>query len=259
MTEHRKEKLTFGQKGLVYKQHKSVADLAASVSLDTSLCKLYRPLISISSGLTHETDKVSARKYLQLAGQSVSIDDEAEFLSSITNSKRAVHRRYDEILTDSLSLKPTNKFKFNILINDIGVYIPDLIKDFVIDPRNVFEHEFKMPGKKSAQGSYEVARLFLDSTELLVGNLIRSLELGVFETIVGDFKEMLKGLEVNFGKHTTKEGNRFLVNYYDEGATGDYVIIDMDHNNYKELVFLAIKFSRMGKQGSDPRRLLLSS
>lgn len=242
-----KTKLIFGHKDLVHREHRSIAEMATAVSFDLTLCKFKIPSVRCLMGFEVAENKVSAKKYLKFSLENIQKNNESGFLDSITNSKRAIIRRYDEILSDCLSLQPTSKPKFKILTNELGIYIPGLIKDFVIDPRNIFEYEYGIPDNKTAQRAYEVARLFIDSTELVLSDLIKSIEFGVFEHKFGR-ENMLRGFDIRFGKHTSKNGNRFLITYeQDNGATGDYCLIDVDHKSYNNFIFLASKYSRAGE------------
>jgi hypothetical protein len=48
---------------------------------------------------------------------------------------------------------------------EIGISIPNIVYELIIDPRNQLEHEYKIPKSKEAKHAVELAELFLASTK----------------------------------------------------------------------------------------------
>jgi len=46
------------------------------------------------------------------------------------------------------------------VLNELGVSIPQIIKELVIDPRNEVEHKYHMPTRQAARQAIEIAELF---------------------------------------------------------------------------------------------------
>ena len=51
------------------------------------------------------------------------------------------------------------------VLNELGVSIPQIIKELVIDPRNEVEHKYQMPTRQAARQAIEIAELLLRATE----------------------------------------------------------------------------------------------
>jgi len=125
--------------------------------------------------------------------------------------------------------------KMEFIKDSLGIFIPTLIKDFVVDPRNDLEHAFKSCTEPEAIKACEIARLFIDCTsKYLCRSWIREVEIG-FKTnpFVLD-----TGFDISFGENTSKQTlKRFLFVYSENGAnTGDYYLMDSKHSEYLNLV-----------------------
>lgn len=152
-------------------------------------------------------------------------------------------KRYNEILFDTLdleySLKNDTKFigvkKFKFLNEDLGVFIPDLIKDFIVGPRTNIEHEFDYGTREDAIRAYELAKLFVDCTD-------KYTESGIVNGFSIDDKSNIinigRGVKVSFGKNTDSQTKkRFIFTYYEDGInTGDYFILTSLHKEYLNLI-----------------------
>ena len=50
-------------------------------------------------------------------------------------------------------------------LREIGMRVPDVIRDLVFDPRNEAEHEYEPPDQRTARRASEIAHLFVEATE----------------------------------------------------------------------------------------------
>ena len=156
-------------------------------------------------------------------------------------------RRQDEILSDILDIKSKNlngKAIFKFLSEDLKISIPNLIKKLIINPRNNLEHDFSIPTESDAKDAYELASLFLASTEkYLTDSLVSPLEIGIFsQEPFSSFERVKKWITISFGEDTRKQGKGFLIYFIDTTDTGSYVIIDSENKLYTELIIKVINF-----------------
>ncbi len=132
----------------------------------------------------------------------------------------------------------------------------------IIDLRNALEHDFAIPKKSDANDAYELANLFLSSTErYLTDEFVGSLEIGDFSQFSVKFLENLeKGIRISFGGNNGKSGKRFLVVFIvDEVDTGKHVVIDSDNQFYVDLIKYFIVFRDDGKKdiGDKIKKILI--
>jgi len=50
------------------------------------------------------------------------------------------------------------------MLSQVGLYIPDIVYELIIDPRNDIEHSYKEPTFQQAKRAVQVAELFLKAT-----------------------------------------------------------------------------------------------
>src|SRR5206468_2529924 len=50
-------------------------------------------------------------------------------------------------------------------LTQIGIRIPSIVRDLVIEPRNILEHTYELPSKRQAQHALDVADLMLRATD----------------------------------------------------------------------------------------------
>mgnify|MGYP001288042420 CR=1 FL=1 len=235
--------LIFGHKDLLQRNHSPLSVLVHEKVFDLDNAEIYEPIMKTSISEELDKTKQSAQSYLDSAFDSYITKTTESFRSSIHDSNLAIKRRYDELLSDVLDIsdrfgkgaefEKTPRYQF---INvSLGIFIPTLIKDYVVDPRNGLEHEFTACTEQEALKAYEIARLFIDYTSrYLNGSLIRELEVGFKKNPF----QLDTGFDVRFGENTSKQTlKRFLFVYKENGAdTGDYFLMDSRHQEYLNLV-----------------------
>lgn len=51
------------------------------------------------------------------------------------------------------------------MLSTVGLFIPDIVHELIIDPRNDAEHEYIMPTREQAKRAVEIADLFIRATK----------------------------------------------------------------------------------------------
>ncbi len=115
---------------------------------------------------------ISPSTYIEWAQKNLESNDDCGFSSALCHSKRAVCRIIDGLLFGN-HLRYVQEYVRTYpekiqLLNDIGIKIPDIVYDLIIDPRNKLEHDYITPNHQKAEHSVELAQIFLNAmrTEL---------------------------------------------------------------------------------------------
>jgi hypothetical protein len=107
--------------------------------------------------------EITSETYLEWARQDYKEGGERKLNSCISNAKLAICSKLDNLLTLNhlgklLSKNYPNKIE---VLEQIGVSIPPVVFDLIIDPRNDLEHRYKAPSEKTAKDALGVAALAL--------------------------------------------------------------------------------------------------
>jgi hypothetical protein len=108
-------------------------------------------------GLTSSGDYVSfARRFL---AENTALARDA----AVCYAKRAVCREIDAfMLSNHLSAFLGCKYPPKIdMVSEVGLSVPDVVRDFVINPRNDIEHKYIIPDAVQAKHAVEIAELFM--------------------------------------------------------------------------------------------------
>lgn len=112
--------------------------------------------------------EISAKEFLTFAKSDLKDNDEKGLINAISNAKRAISNRMDEMLKLSCLQKfsskniPTKMVK----LNAIGIFVPGLLQRKISSMRNLLEHEYIKPkNSQEVEDVIEIAELFLTSTE----------------------------------------------------------------------------------------------
>ena len=247
--------LTFGHKDLPQHKSSTLSNLINDKQFNLTEADLSEPAIQTAISETLDKSKESAQSYLEFALDCYKKHTKENYRTCIHNAGLAINRRYDELLSDVLDI--SHKFgkdgdlervkKFEFITKSLGIFIPTLIKQYVVDPRNDLEHEFKASTKDESLKSYEIARLFVDYTsKYLEGGLIKSIEVGYMENPF----QLGTGFVIRFGENTSKETKkRFLVTYKENAAdTGNYFLMDSAHDEYLNLLLELCSTKELNKE-----------
>ena len=108
-----------------------------------------------------------APRFLDWARRGLSESDEYGLSNAISYAKKSVACRIDGILR-TYHLRALSRAKYPLKIralNELGVSVPQIVSELVIDPRNELEHQYSMPAHQAARRAIEIAELFLSATE----------------------------------------------------------------------------------------------
>jgi hypothetical protein len=155
-----------------------------------------------------------AEKYLEWAIEGRQQNTESGYDVALTYAKRAVCRRIDGILYyNHLGYKYESKSygdKCDIL-REVGINIPGIINDVIIDPRNDSEHRYQPIPESTARHAVELATLFLGATE---SEAARKAVVVVHWNLGSNFYD---GARLSQPKITTfRNGPMFVVDIFDE-------------------------------------------
>jgi hypothetical protein len=110
---------------------------------------------------------IPSAEYLQWARRGLADDDAHGRSNAITYAKRAVASRIDALVLFN-HLRPFLRSLYRRKIealNRVGIDVPDVVHELVIDPRNDLEHEYSWPEASTARHAVGVADLFLRATQ----------------------------------------------------------------------------------------------
>ena len=115
--------------------------------------------------------EISAKEFLIFAKSDFKDDDDKGLVNALSNAKRAISNRMDELIKLSCLQKISSKNRWNIpakmdKLNAIGIFVPGLLQRNITSMRNILEHEYIKPkDSQEVEDVIEIAELFLRSTE----------------------------------------------------------------------------------------------
>jgi len=115
--------------------------------------------------------EISAKEFLTFAKSDFKNNDEKGLINAISNAKRAISNRMDEMIKLSCLQKISLKNRWNIptkmdKLSAIGILVPGLLQRKITTMRNLLEHEYIKPkDSQEVEGVIDIAELFLASTE----------------------------------------------------------------------------------------------
>ena len=113
------------------------------------------------------SDWVPATVFLDWARRGLAQADAYGLSNAVTYAKRAAACRIDVLLQYN-HLVPFSRSGFPAKITalrQVGLSIPNVVHELVIDPRNAVEHNYQLPGPETARHAVGVAELFVGATD----------------------------------------------------------------------------------------------
>lgn len=117
---------------------------------------------------------IGPQEFLSFARQDLEEDSEKGRVNAITNAKRAIECRVDEILTLS-NLKGFSSrnrwglpYKLRVL-RTLGVVAPGVLTEYIASKRNLLEHAYVRPSPEETRHLADITELFLSATDKYVG------------------------------------------------------------------------------------------
>jgi len=148
--------------------------------------------------------EISAEEFLTFAKSDFNENNDRGLINALSNAKRAISNRMDELIKLSCLQKISVKNRWNIptkmeKLNVIGIFVPGLFRRKITSMRNILEHEYIKPkDSKEVNDVIDIAELFLRSTD----RYIEFGFLGVIDLIPGHviFNLMLDKIEIYIDK-----------------------------------------------------------
>lgn len=115
--------------------------------------------------------EISAKEFLTFAKSDFKDNDEKGLINALSNAKRAISNRMDEILKLSCLQKISLKNRWNVptkmdKLSAIGIFVPGVLQRKITSMRNLLEHEYIKPkDSQEVEDVVDIAELFLASTE----------------------------------------------------------------------------------------------
>ena len=168
------------------KEYKNFQDFLEQIGFDYHHLKVYPsgggfPLINLETSPT---------EFLLQAEKDFNAEDEAFYLNSITNSKRAILCQMDQILVsfgfNSLRWNVIKKIEY---LNKLGILTPPILRK-ISKVRNLLEHEYIKPSKEDVELALDISTLFVLSNKALFSIYEASLTFGLDTSEIdsrGDF------------------------------------------------------------------------
>ena len=113
------------------------------------------------------SDWVPATVFLDWARRGLTEADAYGLSNAVTYAKRAAACRID-VLFQYNHLVRFSRLEFPAKITalrQVGLSIPDVVHELVIDPRNAVEHNYQLPDPETARHAVGVAELFVGATD----------------------------------------------------------------------------------------------
>lgn len=125
-----------------------------------------------AAGLVINTAWTSAGTYLKWAHRGLSEGDDYGISNALTYAKRAACCRIDQLLLNyhAYCLLGTNYPQKADALRKIGVSVPEVIQELIINPRNKQEHAYDQPRRDVAHHAIGIAELFLAATDSAASN-----------------------------------------------------------------------------------------
>ncbi|SCX89795.1 hypothetical protein SAMN05216420_101264 [Nitrosospira sp. Nl5] len=117
---------------------------------------------------------ISSKTYLEWAQCGYDEASNYGLNSCISNAKLAVCSKLDNLLiTNHLGkiLKKNYPHKIEVL-EKIGISIPPVVHELIIEPRNELEHRYSLPDRKRARNALDVAKLAISGISDEFGRII---------------------------------------------------------------------------------------
>lgn len=113
---------------------------------------------------------VEAREFLSFAREDLGEDSEKGRINALSNAKRAIECRIDELLTlfnfRSFSSRYGWKLPYKMqVLQTFDVPAPNILRRLITSKRNLLEHEYVRPNQQEVQDIVEIAELFLKATD----------------------------------------------------------------------------------------------
>ena len=115
--------------------------------------------------------EISAKEFLSFAKSDFKENDEKGLINALSNAKRAISNRMDEMIKLSFLQKISLKDRWNVptkmnKLSEIGIFVPSILQRKITSTRNLLEHEYVRPNNsQEVLDAIEIAELFLASTE----------------------------------------------------------------------------------------------
>ena len=115
--------------------------------------------------------EITAKEFLTFAKSDFKDNDEKGLINALSNAKRAISNRMDEMIKLSCLQKISSKNRWNIptkmdKLSAIGIFVPGLLQRKITSMRNLLEHEYIKPkDSQEVEDVIDIAELFLASTE----------------------------------------------------------------------------------------------
>lgn len=150
--------------------------------------------------------EISAKDFLIFAKSDFKDNNEKGLINALSNAKRAISNRMDEMIKLSCLQKISSKKNWNIptkmdKLSAIGIFVPRLLQRKITSMRNLLEHEYIISkDSQEVEDIIEIAELFLASTEKYVElGLLGAIDLFGHTYVI--FNIMSEQIEIYTKKH----------------------------------------------------------
>ncbi len=114
--------------------------------------------------------EMDASEFLSFARQDLQDYSERGGINALSNAKRAIECRIDELLTlfnfKGFSSRHGWKLPYKMqVLQTFEVTAPDILRRHIVKKRNLLEHEYVRPDRQETQDVVEIAELFLKATD----------------------------------------------------------------------------------------------
>ena len=135
--------------------------------------------------------QISAKDFLVFAKSDFKDNDEKGLVNALSNAKRAISNRMDEMIKLSCLQEISSKKRWNLpkkmdKLSAIGIFVPRLLQRKITSMRNLLEHEYIRPkSSQEVEDVIDIAELFLASTEQYIEfGLLGAIDLSGYNCVI---------------------------------------------------------------------------
>ena len=173
---------------------------------------------------------IRATEYLEYAEEDLKENSTRAIVNALSNSKRSLDCRTEEILYAYGLRSIAKKSRWNVpkkleVLSEIGIVAPRILKKLNIQ-RNIIEHEFHKPNREKVEDFVDVVSLFSESTKCHLFGVQNDGAILLNPEIIDDSKYFFN-FKINREQPEIKVGDKY--------------VLSVEHELYERFVFAYAK------------------
>lgn len=122
------------------------------------------------SSIPFDVFEIKPQEYLEFARLDLNEDSLRGHINALSNAKRALSCRIDEVIAISNLKYFSDKYRWSLpyklqVLNTLDVKAPQVLKTYISDRRNVVEHEYVKPASDEIRILLDIVELFIAASQ----------------------------------------------------------------------------------------------